>query len=77
MKTFIAKLKLRFRFPFVMAIVAAFLASAGVEPSMLINWNLLGDTIIAFFLNPYQISIFAVAVYGIWNNNTVKGLRDY
>ena len=76
MKAFIDKLKLRFRFPFVLAIVAAFLASAGVDPSMLTDWNLLGDTIKAFLLNPYVIGLFCVAVYGIWNNNTVKGLSD-
>ena len=76
MQVFIDKLKKRIRFPFILAIVAAFFASAGIDPATMTDWVKLKAALLAFIANPYVIGLFVVAVYGIWNNNTVPGTKD-
>lgn len=59
-----------------LSIVAAALIAIGVDFSQLTNWPLVIDGAKEILGNPYRLGLFVVALVGIINNPTTKGITD-
>lgn len=67
----------RFKNPYlIFGAIATVLATLGIEPSMLQEWEILQNEMLAVLSNPYKIGCLVVALVGIYVDPTSKGLKD-
>ena len=59
---------------FWVSIIALFFASAQIDVESLTTWTILGEKLLAFIKNPFLVGSFAIALLGIFNDNSTKGL---
>ena len=65
----------KFRNPiFWISIVSIIFASAGVDFTTLTSWNLFGRAVMSIFNNPVSIVAVIVAMVGVFNDNSTKGV---
>ena len=53
-------------------IVALIIQAAQVEPSTLTSWGILGDNLVAFFSNPFQLATAVYLIFAFLNNPADK-----
>lgn len=56
------------------SLVALIFASAGVDFKTLTSWVLFGDAILSMLNNPVSVVAVIVAVVGVFNDNSTKGI---
>ena len=56
------------------SLIAIMFASAGVEFSTLTSWQLLGESFLSILANPVSVVSVIVAVIGVFNDNSTKGI---
>lgn len=59
---------------FWLSLIAIMFASAGVEFSTLTSWKLLGESFLSILANPVSVVSVVVAVVGVFNDNSTKGI---
>jgi phi LC3 family holin len=65
----------KFRNPiFWISIVSIIFASAGVDFTTLTSWELFGKAVMNIFNNPVSITTVIVAMVGVFNDNSTKGI---
>lgn len=56
------------------SLVAILFASAGVDFNTLTSWPLLAESLVAILLNPVSLMAVIVAMIGVFNDNSTKGI---
>ncbi|MGL6184713.1 MAG: phage holin [Clostridium chrysemydis] len=51
-------------------------SASGVDFHTLTSWSLLGQALLNILQNPVAIVAIIIAMYGVWNNPTEKGVKD-
>lgn len=70
-------LKLRVKNPyFWFGLAGIIFATIGVKPEMFTSWDILVNKIIEVFSNPFVLGSVVVAIVGVINDPTTKGLSD-
>lgn len=70
-------MKKRYNKPlFWFALVGTFLSATRIDPTTLTSWQILMQKLHDVFANPYLLGLLVVAMIGVWNNPTTKGLGD-
>ena len=59
---------------FWLSLIAIMFASAGVEFNTLTSWRLLGESFLSILANPVSVVSVIVAVIGVFNDNSTKGI---
>lgn len=74
-KEFFGNLNPKFKNPvFWTSLVAIVFSAGGVEFSTLTSWVLLGNALLSIFSNPVALLAVIIAVIGVFNDNSSKGL---
>lgn len=67
----------RFKNPmFWIGLLGVILAAMGVSPEMFTSWQAVIDAFKNLISNPYMIGCVIVAVIGVFNDPTTKGIKD-
>lgn len=61
---------------FWIGLLGVILTAMGVEPSTLTSWTAVINSLKSFISNPYMIVSVIVAVLGVINDPTTKGITD-
>ena len=59
---------------FYLSVIAVIFSASGVEFNDLTSWSLLGNALVDIINNPVSIVAVIIALLGIWNDNSIKGL---
>lgn len=57
-------------------LLCAVLSAVGLSPEMFTSWDIVWQEIVNLVSNPFRLGLAVVAIYGVINNPTVKGLGD-
>ena len=57
-------------------IFGLYIATPGVRPESFVSWQELGNSLVSFISNPFQVGAFAWAVVGIFTDTSTTGLKD-
>lgn len=52
------------------------LAAMGVSPEMFTSWDVVWNTIVELFMNPFKLGCVALAVLGVFIDPTTAGIGD-
>ena len=59
---------------FYIGLIAIIFASAGIDATTLTSWNLLLTALLSIVENPFTLICVIIAVVGVFNDNSNKGL---
>lgn len=61
---------------FWIGLLGVILAAMGINPEMLTSWQAVSEAFKNLVSNPYMIACVVVAVVGVFNDPTTKGIKD-
>ncbi len=61
---------------FWIGLLGVIFTAMGVNPEMLTSWQLVGEALKNLISNPYMIVSVIVAIGGVFNDPTTKGIKD-
>ncbi len=61
---------------FWIGLLGVILAAMGINPEMLTSWQAVSEAFKNLVSNPYMIVCVVVAVVGVFNDPTTKGIKD-
>ena len=59
---------------FYLSVIGLIFSASGIDFNTLTSWNLFWEAILSILNNPVSVLAVVMALIGIWNDNSTKGL---